>query len=415
MLDVFEQALGQKDPNIRNEAFNILSIRTDAASEELAVKFMLEQLKDSPPTPQMNALLNRTKEPRAIPLLLSQFDKQPNNRSALINTLAQIGDQSVADVFVESYPKLKNYEQTAILNALIQLRSPGFRKLAAQALLSTDSSLVSTASQGLQTDGSPEAAKLLIEAFEKSGNANTWNYTSNALSSLGTPEARETLLKARSGGDQNKRTIATNALRNLWQRSPGYQYVYQGQQLAQKEQWKDAVLQFSNALEVDPELPDAWAGRANAHLKQNKTKEARTDYDKALTLDPYNSTAVTGLGILLVLDGDPEGGIKKVEDARGKFTADALFAYNVACVYSQASAVVMKDDKLADREQKRDAYRKKAFDELKRSVAMGFQDFDWMKKDPDFAPIRDLPEFTEVSKPTPMAEGNIRRPRRLRP
>lgn len=414
MIEVFEKALGQKNADVRNEAFNILSTRTDAQSEELAMKFTLAHLKDTAPTPQMINLLNRTKDPRAVDPLLELFDKQPNNRSMLINTLAQIGDQKVSDRFIQEYPKLRNYEQAAVLNALIQLRSPGFRKLAGQAIASNDASLVSAACQGLQNDGSPEAVRMLIDAFEKTSNTNTWSYTSNALSMVGTPDARETLLKARASNDQNKRNMANNALRNLWQRSPGYQYIFQAQQSAQAEKWKEAVQHFSMAIEIDPDLPDAWSGRANAHLKQNKTKEAKTDYTKAFELDPYNSNAITGLSLLTVLEGDYEAGIKKVEEARGKFTNDVLFAYNTACVYSQATAAAAKDEKAADREKKVEEYRKKAFEELKRSVQLGFQDFEWMKKDPDFAPIRETPEFEEIAKPAAPGAAPAGGPRRVR-
>ena len=47
------------------------------------------------------------------------------------------------------------------IQALRPLQSPVFRQLAGRALLSTDSSLVSTAVSGLSADGSDEAARLL--------------------------------------------------------------------------------------------------------------------------------------------------------------------------------------------------------------------------------------------------------------
>lgn len=417
MLEVFEEALKDTNVETRNQAFAILSERVDGASEAIAVEYTLNYLKDNAPTAPMINLLNRTKERRAIPLLLALFEKQPNNRSTLINCLAQIGDQSVAEVFVDKYASLRPFEQTAVLNALSQLRSPSFRKLAGQAIMSNDTSLVQTAANLLQNDGSPEAVKMLIEGFEKTNNQNTWSYTSSALSIVATAEARESLLKARGSEDTQRRSLAINALRNIWQRSPAFQHVYQGQQQAKAEKWKEAAQFFTHAIEVDPEIPDAWSGRANAYLKLNKNKEAKADYQKAADLDPYNSTAVTGLGILMVMEGDYEGGIKKAEEARSKFPSDPLFAYNVACLYSQAVAAVKKDEKSADREKRGDEFTKKALGELKRSVELGFNEFDWMNKDPDFAPIRELPEFAEIAKPgaeKPAAQAparGVRRPR----
>ena len=416
MIEVFQNSLKDKNAETRNAAFAILAERVDPASEEIAMNYTLEALKDGVPSPPMINLLNRTKDRRAIPLLLAQFDKQPNQRSTLINCLAQIGDQSVGEVFVAKYASLRPFEQTAVLNALSQLRSPSFRKLAGEALRSNDTSLVQTGSTLLQNDASPEAVRMLIDGFEKTNNQNTWSYTSNALAMIGTPEARESLLKARASEDVQRRSYAMNALRNIWQRSPAYQHVYQGQSQAKAEKWNEAVKHFTQAIEVDAEIPDAWAGRANAYLKLNKNKEAKADYQKAWDLDPYNSNAVTGLGILMVLEGDYEGGIKKAEEARAKFPNDPLFAYNVACLYSQATGAVKKDEKAADREQKGDEYTKKALAELKRSIELGFGDFDWMKKDPDFEPIRDLPEFAEIAKPSekPAPKGVPRPGRRPR-
>src|SRR5690606_15583830 len=119
-------------------------------------------------------------------------------------------------------------------------------------------------------DGSDEAAQLLIDALETSNQTTTWSYVSNALATLGTSEARTALYKARESSDQNKRSYAENALRNMRQRSPGYQYIYQAQQLARQEKWNEAIAQYSVALEIDADLPEAYAGRANAYLKQKK-------------------------------------------------------------------------------------------------------------------------------------------------
>lgn len=415
LVEVFTKALADKNVEMRNEAFNLLSQRVDPESEELAMKFTLDHLKNAPPTGAMTNLLNRTKDRRALPLLMALFEKQPSNRAALIGTLASLGDETVTAVFVQEYPKLRTNEQMQVLNALMQLKSPEFRKLAGQALMSSDASLVNTASNLLQSDGGPEAVKMLVEAFDKSTNVNTWSNVTNALGNAGTPEAREALLKGRASSDQNKRNMANNALRNLWQRSPGYQYIYQGQQYTREEKWKEAVDQYKLAIDTDPELPDAWAGRANALLKQSEKiedeekkkealKDARTDFEKANALDPWNSIAVTGLGILLSIEGKYEEGIKRVEEARAKFPNDNLFAYNTACVYSQASEAVGKDEKAADRDKKKSDYQQKAIEELKRAMQLGFGDLEWMKKDPDLVPLHDLDAFKEVAKPDPNAK-----------
>ncbi len=400
LIDVLEQSLGQADSKLRDEAFNILVSRTDSRSEDLAMNYTLEYLKKSAPTsPQMYSLLKRTKDRRALPLLLKHFDQSQTNRLQIIDALSHIGDQEVTEIFVKNYPRLSDNEKSAVLNVLLQMRSPAFRKLAGQALETNNSSLISAACRGLQSDGSSEAVRLLTVAFEKSGNSNTWSYISNALATLATPQAEAALRKARDSGNETKRNYANNALRMLRQRLPGYQYVSQAQRYGHELKWKEAIEQYNVALDLNSQLPEAYAGRASILLKQNKPKDAHKDFTKALELDPYSSAAVTGLGTVLVLEGKCEAGIKYVEDARGKFKNDMFFAYNTACVYGRALEHVRKNEKTTDRDKKLKSYQQKAVAELKRSVKLGFRDFNWMKKDPDLKSLHELSEFKQIHAP----------------
>lgn len=396
LLEVFRRALASGENELTDEAFKLLVSRTDAESEDLALEFTLKHLKQSPPTAPMYELLKRTKDRRAVPLLLAQLRKRSENRSAIINALASIGDESVADVLIEKYPELRNHEKTAALNALGQLRSPAFRRLAGEALLASDSSLVSTAARGLQGDGSPEAIRMLIAALEESSHSATWSYVSNALATLATPAARAALREARNSDNLSKRNYAQNALRNIWQRSPGYQYVYRGQELAERDQLEEALAQFSAALELDNELPDAYAGRANVLLNQGKHDEAKDDYKRALRLDPYNSVAVAGMSIALIMEGKCSAGVEFAEAARPRFRKDRLFAYNAACVYSRAYQHVKQNEDVEGRDEKLARYKQKAINELKQAVKLRFRDFDWMKKDPDLKSLHGLPEFQEI-------------------
>ncbi|MGH7127035.1 MAG: HEAT repeat domain-containing protein, partial [Planctomycetaceae bacterium] len=104
LFDVLKSSLESNDEAIRNEAFGMLVKRADAESEELAMQFTLEHLKTKPPTPEMHTLLSRTRDPRAVPLLVKQFEEaDENQRARLIGLLAQVGDESVAALFVEKY------------------------------------------------------------------------------------------------------------------------------------------------------------------------------------------------------------------------------------------------------------------------------------------------------------------------
>lgn len=407
LVPVLDDALKGNDQNLKQQAFNILVNRTDKESEDIAIAYTLEQLKTVQPSPQMLQLLNRVKDKRAVPLLLTHFVKS-QNKSGLIQTLTLIGDQETAKFLVEKYPSLQNHEKGELLRALSRLDIVSFRKLASQALLSSDGSMVSYAVQGLQEDGGPEAVKIMIEAFDAAGQSFTWSYLSNALATVGTPAARTALIKARDSGNAEKRNYAVNALQMLRQRSPGFQYIYQGQQFSKQEKWKEAIEQFDLALQLDPNLPDAYAERGNIYLRQEKTAEAGKDFAKAAELDPFNSQAVTGQCIVMAMEGKIAEAVKKLDETRPKFPNNSLFNYNAACVFGRAVEHLQKNEKAADREKLIAQYTQSGLDELKKSIELGMQDFEWMKKDPDLKPFRELPEFQKLATPSPEGPGKAK-------
>jgi len=396
LIEVFRHLLEKGNSTLKMKTFDLLAARTDSASEELALEFTLKYLKKSTPTPVMARLLNRTKDSRAVPLLLKHLEKPSGNRTTVISSLAQIGDQTVAKVFVKKYSSLRDNEKTLVLSALRQMKSPEFLRLATEALMSRNHSLINAACQGLQADAGPEAVRALIKAFENSSNQQTWSLTSRALGVLGTPEAKTALKKARDSSDKRKRQYAVNSLRRIRQRSPGIQLVYRGRQSAAEKKWKEAIDYYTQSLKLDPELPEAYAGRANALMMQGKHAVAKKDFSKAVKLDPFDAQAVTGLGVCLAVEGKSEEAVKTVEDARKRLTNNQTLAYNIACVYGRAYEFVKKNEKEPNREQKLTQYRRKAIDELKRSVKLGMKDFKWMTEDPDLMSLHGDPEFEKI-------------------
>lgn len=122
---------------------------------------------------------------------------------------------------------------------------------------------------------------------------------------------------------------------------------------------------FDQAVKTDPDLPEAYSGRANVQIRLDKYPEAKKDFEKALALDDLNHQAITGVGICLAVEGKFDEGIKLVEDVRSKFPNDGLFLYNVACVYGRAVEKLVKDDKLPERDKKLESFRRKALDDLR--------------------------------------------------
>lgn len=396
LVQVLKDALYGKDEGLKTQAFTVLSTRTDTESEEISLKYSLDLLQKEPPTDQILNLLQRVKDKRALPLLTGAFDKT-QNKQHLIQTLALIGDAETAKFLVEKYPNLQSFEKGEILKALSKLDVKKFREMAAQALLSTDSQIISNTVQGLQEDGGPEAVALLIEALDKSGSSYTWSYVTNALSVAGTPAARAALIKARDGNNKEKRSYAINAITNMRSRSPGYQYVYQAQQLSQMKKHKEAIAQYDMAIQADPDLSEAYSGRATSLLHTEKFTEAGKDYQKALDLDAWNANALTGLCIVWAHDGKHAEAIKKLMAEKDKFDDNALFAYNAACVYGRAVEYLKKDTKAENRDKLLEEYTKQGLDQLRTSMQKGFQDVKWMKEDPDLKEFHKNPEFEKIA------------------
>ena len=406
LVDVLERALKSSDKSIRDLAFQTLSQRNDQRSETLAIEYALKLLEAGPPDANVVQLLSRTKEVRAIPLLLKQLDSG-NDRVTTINLLLQLGDQEVADKLVQKYPALNNNEKVQVLQGLKLFRHAKFRELCGEALLSNDNQLVSTAATALTLDGHPDGEKLLIAAVEKQKMIHLLGNIMNALANFGTPTARAALIKARDSGETNKRNYATSALLTLRQRSPGFQYTAQGDMFSKNQQEKEAMEAYELALQLDPELPEAYWGRGQLFLKKEKFAEACKDFEKMIELkhEPlFPGEFVTSLAIARIGDGRLEEGItyleehRPVEEARdpNRKALRALFLYNAACAYSRAFEQVEKRPDLPDRDILQEKYRKQAVTDLRESFKNGFDDYAWMAKDPDFKPLREDPDFKKI-------------------
>ncbi len=398
LREVLQEMLDAHDPALRSAAYQELANQSDPEIEAALLRHTLKQLEAAPPTPMMLAFLVKTTDQSVVPLLLTHLKKMNSDRFGLINTLAQIGDQTVADALAEYYTELKSQEKVLVLGLLGQFRSPQFLKLAGPALESNDAGLVSTVCQWLQTDPTAAATQLLIAALDKSTSPNTLPHITSALGQIATADARKALRKAVQSGDSQKKAYAQTGLRILASRSPGMLYVQQGYNAEQEGQPEKALEFFAMAIKMDPELPEAYTVRANLFLKQNKFADARKDFEKALSLDDSSSEAVTGVGITLAIAGKFEEGIKLLEDNRAKFQNDGLFLYNAACVYGRAAEAAQKDLTLGDRDKKIAEFQRHAIDDLRQSLKLGFDQIDWMKKDPDLNSLHDLPEFKELTK-----------------
>lgn len=409
LVALLQEHLQHSDPELRQLAFDILTNRNDRESEQVAMTYTLGQIEKSIPTPQMLLLLNRVKDQRAVPLLLSHLDKV-EDKDSLLDAILQIGDQTLADKLLPLYDTLRPSAKSRILTALRKWDATRFRELAQDAVLQNDATLVNAAVQGLVEDGSPGAIKMLGDALEKNPEPQTWVYFCNALGQLGTDGARAALVKARESKDRSKQLQADQGLRQMRQRSPGIQHVYQGHQEMQAKQYKEALKHFSQAVEKDPRLPEAYVGRGDCHNRLGDFEAARKDYQKALDLDPFSAQATTGVCIMRIIAGDVIPAIEQLEAHRDRFLSDPLFLYNSACAYSRAVEYFEKHTEVPNHDKLAAKYKLSALADLKQSVKTGFRDFNWLGEDPDLKPLHGEGEFKKILEKKDSIDAEENRP-----
>jgi len=100
-------------------------------------------------------------------------------------------------------------------------------------------------------------------------------------------EAQELLSKAST--DLPSRTSAVR------RRNP-YMAVSLGRALLRKGSYPEAVVEFTKAIELKPDLVNAWGGRGEAHQRLGQKDAALAECSKAIDLDPWFAPSWKGRG-----------------------------------------------------------------------------------------------------------------------
>jgi len=87
-------------------------------------------------------------------------------------------------------------------------------------------------------------------------------------------------------------------------------YVLLGRSFLYLEDWKQAEIQFRQALKLNPNQYFAWRGLANVFFRYGLYEPARSAYQKALLLNPADTTAALGLAVI----ENGLGNLKEAED-----------------------------------------------------------------------------------------------------
>src|SRR5258708_2444222 len=127
--------------------------------------------------------------------------------------------------------------------------------------------------------------------------------------------------------------------------------------------FRRAINQYKKALRYSPDSASIYSNLGTAYFARKDYKDASVAYEKALSLDPEVFESRNSRGVLLQE--------RSVEER-------AKFHYYLAKTYAKAG----QNDR--------------ALLYIRKSIEEGFKDKKKYQEDPEFAKLRDLPEFKEL-------------------
>ena len=95
-----------------------------------------------------------------------------------------------------------------------------------------------------------------------------------------------------------------------------------GQQYLLEENYEEAIVAFTAAIEIDPKQADAYLERGDAYILSGETEENSTqvlaDYRQVLEMDETNAFAYLGVADVYIRQGDYETALEVLNEGLGK-------------------------------------------------------------------------------------------------
>ncbi len=188
--------------------------------------------------------------------------------------------------------------------------------------------------------------------------------------------------------------------------------VYRGRGLARMKQgdYLGASDDYTRVLEAEPGA-EIYRHRGWAFFFADAWRPALRDFGEAVRLDPEDPDAYAGRGLARVMLGQYREAVADAEESRRRRPGTPETMHNLACIYAQAVARVDSDAKANDRAALTDRYRASAVKAIRRTLAM-LRPEDraafWRDKVlPDSAldPIRDSAEFRDLQREQAASPG----------
>jgi serine/threonine protein kinase/Flp pilus assembly protein TadD len=165
----------------------------------------------------------------------------------------------------------------------------------------------------------------------------------------------------------------------------GYWILGRSLHLADRD--KEAVEMHQKAITLNPNFHTAYGdlrivyARLGEKEKQNEVLQTLLDvYPRYLAQHPDDARSHIYYAIDLAQAGRTEEARAEAARALELSPGDSLMMYNIACFYSRLGETRL------------------AVESLSNSIAAGLEDYEWIKRDPDFDTIRNEPAYMELMK-----------------
>lgn len=365
-------------------------------------------------------VVTETADPELLEALRGTLGRiAPSRRGEALRLLVSVGGADAAAAVEEAWEGLPLTERRVVIAALAEAGVTTAEGPLADALGSGDSILLSHAVKILTLRGDADAVSELENVLRTASRPTAATQAATALASIGTPAAVEALEAAQSDPDETVARAAGRAWRRGTFRSAAAEAILAAEQAARAEDWEEAIRHWDEVIGIDAVSSRAFASRGHAKIRLGRAAEAAADYRRAYELEPTNASAITGVAIAAA--GDPAGvdeAVAFVEAHADRLRYDPIFLYNTACVYGVAISTLSDgavfdrgDDDRSAREPRPDrrralsarlaAMKEAALDRLRRSVELGFAQFEWALVDPDLATLHGDPAFEAIMRRLP--------------
>jgi tetratricopeptide (TPR) repeat protein len=94
-------------------------------------------------------------------------------------------------------------------------------------------------------------------------------------------------------------------------------YYKAGTEFVDNLKYEDAIVQFSNAIELDPSDPEFYNTRGQTYEKLLKYPEAKSDFEKALVFSPKDLDILVSLGAIANKTGNYKEALKILNQVSG--------------------------------------------------------------------------------------------------